>query len=151
MSSSESTGAKPYILAWNGAGADDTLTLIGPFSCQEAAAGWATNPDNNATDDACWQTLNLRDPTKVRVLPPGSEAVAAVRTIWLAVAPPLDIKFATEPYTLATLVKEQTAALMNLNGIDMPDVERADTIAYGLREFDGLVLGLPEDSQGVGV
>jgi hypothetical protein len=151
MTSRESTGAKPYVLVWDGDGTDDTLTAIGPFSCHQAAAGWATNPDHNATDDPCWQILNLRDPTKVRVLPPGSEAVAAVRAIWPAVLPPLKVEFATEPYTLATVVKEQTAALMKLVGIDMPDAERADVIAYALRDFAHLVLGLPEDSRGFGV
>jgi hypothetical protein len=60
----------------------------------------------------------------------------------------LNIKFATAPYTLATLVKEQTAALMNLNEIDMPDVEREDAIADQFRDFANLVLGLPEDSRG---
>jgi hypothetical protein len=50
-----------------------------------------------------------------------------------------------------TLLKEQTAALMNLNEIDMPDVERADAIASALRDFAHLVLGLPEDSRGFGV
>jgi hypothetical protein len=151
MSSRESTCAKPYVLVWNSDCTDDTLTVIGPFSCHEAAACWATNPDHNATDDPCWQTLDLRDPTKVRVLPPGSEAVAAVRAIWPAEMPPLNIKFATEPYTLATVVKEQTAALMNLVGIDMPDAERADVIACALRDFAHLVLNLPEDSRGFGV
>jgi hypothetical protein len=144
-------GAKPYVFVWDGDGTDDALTVIGPFSCHQAAAGWATNPDHNATDDPCWQTLNLRDPTRVRVLPPGPEAVAAVRAIWPAEVPPLSIKFATEPYTLATLVKEQMAALMSLDEIDMPDVERADVIASALRDFAHLVLGLPEDSRGFGV
>jgi hypothetical protein len=151
MSACVTTGAKPYLFVWDGDGTDDTLTVIGPFSCHQAAAGWATNPDHNATDDACWQTLNLRDPTEVRVLPPGPEAVAAVRAIWPAELPPLNIKFATEPYTLATLVKEQTAVLMNLDEIDMPDAERADVIASALRDFAHLVLGLPEDSRGFGV
>ena len=151
MSECVTTGAKPYVFAWNGDGMYDTLTVIGPFSCHQAAAGWASNPDHNATDDPCWQTLNLRDPTRVRVLPPGPEAVAAVRAIWPEELPLRNIKFATEPYTLATLVKEQTAALMNLDDIDMPDVERADVIASALRDFAHLVLGLPEDSRGFGV
>jgi hypothetical protein len=93
----------------------------------------------------------LRDPTKVQVLPPGPEAVAAVQAIWSAEEPPLNIKFATEPYTLAMVVKKGTAALMNLVRIDMPNAERADVIAYALRDFAYLVLGLPEDSRGFGV
>jgi hypothetical protein len=151
MSACVTTGAKPYVFVWDGDGIDDTLTVIGPFSCHQSAAGWATNPDHNATDDPCWQTLNLRDPTRVRVLSPGPEAVAAVQAIWPAELPPLNIKFATEPYTLATLVKEQTVSLMDLDKIDMPDAERADVIASLLRDFAHLVLGLPEDSRGFAV
>jgi hypothetical protein len=147
MNSCEGAGAKPYVLAWNGEGTDDTLTVIGPFSCRQAAAGWATNPDHNVTDDPCWQTLNLRDPTKVRVLPPGSEAVAAVRAIWPTELPPLNIKLTTEPYTLASLVKQQAAALMDLDEIDMPNGERVEAFAYALTGFAHLVLGLQEDNQ----
>ena len=78
MNPCATTGARPCLIVWDGGGTDDTLTVLGPFSGHHGAAGLATNPDNNPTKEPGWQTLNLRDPTKVRVLAPGHGRWAAV-------------------------------------------------------------------------
>jgi hypothetical protein len=141
---------RPYVLIWSGsrAIADDTLTLVGPFTTHDAAAAWATAPRNNPTDDPSWQTFNLCDP-RVMVLPPGPRAEEAARSIFPATLEPVGMRFGV-PYTEARLLEEQTAALMELMDQDLEEFERSDVIRDSLRHFAHLVLGLPKNARGLG-
>jgi hypothetical protein len=71
---------QPWLLIWNGDGAG--YALVGPFSSQDAAAGWATNPLNNPRDEPCWQVVDLTEPVPAFVCPPGPEAQAALQRLW---------------------------------------------------------------------